>query len=432
MRVVVLGAGVIGTTSAWYLAQGGHEVLVVDRQPEVALETSFANGGQISVSHSEPWANPTAPFKILRWLGREDAPLLFRPRADLSQWIWGLRFLAECLPGRTRRNTESALTLARYSREQLQQLRHDTGIRYDLQTQGILHLYEDTSEFDHAKRQVELFRGRGLDTEIKTPQQCLAIEPALKHSIARLVGGAYAASDECGDAQLFTRNLSDLCGTRGVSFRFNVSVKRLEAARGVIERVVIDDEKGIEESLRAEAYVVALGSYSPLLLAPIGISVPVYPVKGYSITLPLEPHDEAPVTSLTDHARKIVISRLGDRLRVAGTAELNGYDTEMNELRCEALVKRCFEWFPRAGRPERAQYWTGLRPATPNNLPLIGRSRYPNLFINTGHGTLGWTLACGSGRALADIVNGRRPEPEFAFLGLESKTKGSTSAVAPA
>jgi len=405
---------------------------VVDRQPEVALETSFANGGQISVSHSEPWANPTAPFKILRWLGREDAPLLFRPRADLSQWIWGLRFLVECLPGRTRRNTESALTLARYSREQLQQLRHDTGIRYDLQTQGILHLYEDTSEFDHAKRQVELFHGRGLDTEIKTPQQCLAIEPALKHSIARLVGGAYAASDECGDARLFTRNLSDLCGTRGVSFRFNVSVKRLETARGVIERVVIDDEKGIEESLRAEAYVVALGSYSPLLLAPIGISVPVYPVKGYSITLPLEPHDEAPITSLTDHARKIVISRLGDRLRVAGTAELNGYDTEMNELRCEALVKRCFEWFPKAGRPERAQYWTGLRPATPNNLPLIGRSKYPNLFINTGHGTLGWTLACGSGKALADIVNGRRPEPEFPFLKLESKTKGATSTVAPA
>ncbi len=431
MKVVVLGAGVIGTTSAWYLAQSGHEVMVVDRQPEPALETSFANGGQISVSHSEPWANPTAPLTILKWFGREDAPLLFRPRADLAQWLWGLRFLFECLPGRTRRNTDSAFTLALYSHEQLRQLRRDTGIRYDFDTRGILHLYEDAAEFKHARRQAEQLRARGLDIEIKAPEGCLAIEPALKHSIARVVGGAYAASDECGDAQLFTRALSDLCGAQGVSFRFNVSVKRLEAARGAIERVVIDDEKGIEESLRADAYVVALGSYSPLLLAPIGVSIPVYPVKGYSVTLPLEPGDEAPRTSLTDHARKIVISRLGDRLRVAGTAELNGYDTEMNEPRCGALVERCFEWFPKAGRPERAQFWTGLRPATPSNLPLIGRSKYSNLFLNTGHGTLGWTLACGSGRSLADIVSGRRPEPEFGFLGFETKTKRATLSATP-
>jgi D-amino-acid dehydrogenase len=427
MKVVVLGAGVIGTTSAWYLAQNGHEVMVVDRQPEPALETSFANGGQISVSHSEPWANPTAPLKILTWLGREDAPLLFRPRADLAQWLWGLRFLFECLPGRTRRNTDSAFALALYSREQLRQLRRDTGIDYDFDTRGILHLYENGREFEHAKMQAEQLSARGMDVEIRTPRECLAIEPALEHSIHRLIGGTYAASDECGDAQLFTRALADLCSVRGVSFRFNVSVKRLEAARGVIERVVIDDEKGIEESLRAEAYVMALGSYSPLLLAPIGVSVPVYPVKGYSVTLPLEPGDVAPRTSITDHARKIVISRLGDRLRVAGTAELNGYDTEMNELRCGALVKRCFEWFPKAGRPERAQFWTGLRPATPSNLPLIGPSKYSNLFLNTGHGTLGWTLACGSGRALADIVSGRRPEPEFGFLGTRARAKQAIS-----
>src|SRR6266852_5832801 len=388
-------------------------------------------GGQISVSHSEPWANPTAPLTILKWFGREDAPLLFRPRADLAQWLWGLRFLFECLPSRTRRNTDSAFALALYSHEQLRQLRRDTGIHYDFDTRGILHLYENGGEFDHAKRQAERLRARGLDIEIKTPESCLMIEPALKHSIARVAGGAYAASDECGDAQLFTRALADLCGARGVSFRFNVSVKRLEAARGAIERVVIDDEKGIEESLRAEAYVIALGSYSPLLLAPIGVPVPVYPVKGYSVTLPLEPGDEAPRTSLTDHARKIVISRLGDRLRVAGTAELNGYDTEMNEPRCAALGKRCFEWFPKAGRPERAQFWTGLRPATPSNLPLIGRSKYSNLFLNTGHGTLGWTLACGSGRALADLVSGRKPEPEFGFLGFEAKTKRATLSVTP-
>jgi D-amino-acid dehydrogenase len=432
MKVVVLGAGVIGTTSAWYLARSGHEVMLVDRQPEAALETSFANGGQISVSHCEPWANPTAISKILRWLGREDAPLLFRPRADPAQWLWGLRFLFECLPGRARRNTEAAFALALYSREQLRQLRRDTGIRYDAQTRGILHLYEERRELEHAKKQAGLLGARGLETEIKTPNECLALEPALGGSSVKIAGGAYAASDESGDTRTFTQNLAELCRGQGVSFRFKVSVKRLEVARGAIDRVVIDDEEGIEESLRADAYVVALGSYSPLLLKPIGISVPVYPVKGYSITLPLEPGDEAPQMSLTDHARKIVISRLGDRLRVAGTAEMNGYDTEMNETRCQALVKRCFEWFPRAGRAERAQFWTGLRPATPSNLPLIGRSKYSNLFLNTGHGTLGWTLACGSGRALADIVNGRKPEPEFRFLELEAKAKGATPSIAPA
>jgi D-amino-acid dehydrogenase len=431
MKVVVLGAGVIGTTSAWYLARAGHEVTVVDRQPEAGLETSFANGGQISVSHSEPWANPTALLKILRWLGREDAPLLFRPRADPGEWLWGVRFLLECLPARARHNTEAAFALALYSREQLRQLRHDTAIAYDALTSGILHLYEERREFEHASGEAGVLRARGLDLEIKTPRECLVIEPALQNSRVGIVGGVYAASDESGDAQLFTKNLSDLCRAQGVEFRFNVSVKSLEASRGAIGRVVIDDEAGIEESLRSDAYVVALGSYSPLLLRRIGVSIPVYPVKGYSITLPLEPGSGAPRTSLTDHARKIVISRLGDRLRVAGTAELNGYDTEMNEQRCESLVKRCFEWFPNVGRAESAQFWTGLRPATPSNLPLIGQSRYRNLFLNTGHGTLGWTLACGSGRALADIVSGRNPEPEFGFLGTQLKTKRATSSVAP-
>jgi D-amino-acid dehydrogenase len=419
MKVVVLGAGVIGTTSAWYLSRAGHEVLVVDRQAAPALETSFANGGQISVSHSEPWANPTAPFNIFRWLGREDAPLLFRPHADAAQWSWGLRFLIECLPGRARRNTESAFALALYSREQLRDLRRETGIRYEMQACGILHLYEERREFEHACSEVVWLKAHGFEVGIKAPEDCVLIEPALKDAKARFVGGVYAASDESGDACLFTQNLATLCAANGVDFRFNVSVRRIETAHGRIERVVIDDESGIEESLRADAYVMALGSYSPLLLRPIGVAVPVYPVKGYSITLPLEPDAGAPQVSLTDHTRKIVFSRLGDRLRVAGTAELDGYNTEINEARCEALVKRCFELFPKAGRPELAQFWTGLRPATPSNLPLIGRSRYPDLFLNTGHGTLGWTMACGSGRALADIVSGGTPEPDFGFLGLE-------------
>ncbi|MGB7542786.1 MAG: FAD-dependent oxidoreductase, partial [Burkholderiales bacterium] len=274
-------------------------------------------------------------------------------------------------------------------------------------------------------------KAQGFEVEIKVPEECILIEPALKDAKAHFVGGVYAASDESGDAHLFTQNLAALCAANGVEFRFNVSVKRIETAPGRIERVVIDDDSGIEESLRADAYVMALGSYSPLLLRPIGVVVPVYPVKGYSITLPLEPDAEAPQVSLTDHARKIVFSRLGDRLRVAGTAELDGYNTEINEARCEGLVKRCFELFPQAGRREQAQFWTGLRPATPSNLPLIGRSRYPDLFLNTGHGTLGWTMACGSGRALADIVSGRVPEPDFGFLGLERKTKRAAVSTAP-
>lgn len=431
MKVIVLGAGVIGTTSAWYLARAGHEVVVVDRRSHPGLETSFANGGQISVSHSEPWANPTAPFQIVRWLGREDAPLLFRPRLDREQWLWGLRFLRECLPARARRNTAQALALAIYSREQLQELRHETGIEYDARTRGILHLYEDRRELSHARAQVEFLRARGLDVSLKTLDECVELEPALRHAAHRFAGAAYARTDESGDASLFTRNLGELCRRRGVGFRFNVNIARIECDRGRVARVVVDDPQGAEESLRADVYVVALGSYSPLVLRPIGIAVPVYPVKGYSITLPLAAGDEAPVVSLTDHSRKLVFSRLGERLRVAGTAELNGYDSEINAVRCKALVDRCFELFPRAGRPGDAQFWTGLRPATPSNLPIVGRSRIENLYLNTGHGTLGWTLSCGSGRALADIVSGLRPEPQFGFLGLEPKKKGAAVPAAP-
>jgi D-amino-acid dehydrogenase len=431
MKVIVLGAGVIGTTSAWYLAQAGHEVLVVDRRPQPGLETSFANGGQISVSHSEPWANPTAPLQILRWLGREDAPLLFRPRLDREQWLWGARFLLECLPARTRRNTTQALALAIYSREQLQELRSQTGIAYDAQTRGILHLYEERREFAHARAQVEFLRSHGLDVCLRTPEECIAIEPALQHAVRRFAGAAYARTDESGDASMFTRNLADLCRRHGVDFRFNTNITRIECEKGIATRVVVDDEGGVEQSMRADAYVVALGSYSPLLLRPIGLALPVYPVKGYSITLAVQPGDEAPYTSLTDHSRKIVFSRLGERLRVAGTAELNGYDTEINTVRCEALVRRCVELFPAVGRARDVQFWTGLRPATPSNLPIIGRSKLPNVYLNTGHGTLGWTLSCGSGRALADILSGRRPEPGFAFLGSESKTTGAAVSSAP-
>jgi D-amino-acid dehydrogenase len=423
MRVIVLGAGVVGTAAAWYLARAGHEVTVLERQGAAGLETSFANGGQISVSHAEPWANPGAPAKILAWLGREDAPLLFRLRADWRQWGWGLRFLAECLPFRTRDNIRQILALALYSRDQLSELRRDTGIEYDQLTRGILHFYTDAEEFDRAVAQAESLRTYGRERDVKSAAECLAIEPALAHAAERLAGGIYAASDESGDARKFTQALAALAETHGVRFCYGRTIKRLEAERGRVLSIVLADADGRDDRISADAYVVALGSYSPLLLRPLGISLPVYPLKGYSITVPLEPGDEAPTVSLTDDSHKLVYSRLGDRLRVAGTAEVAGYNTDINDVRCQAIVRRTFEIFPRAGRPERAELWTGLRPATPSNVPLIGGTKYRNLFLDTGHGTLGWTMACGSGRALADIVSGREPEPDFRFVGMPARSR---------
>jgi D-amino-acid dehydrogenase len=424
MRVIVLGAGVVGTAAAWYLARAGHEVTVVERQGAAGLETSFANGGQISVSHAEPWANPSAPAKIWEWAGREDAPLLFRLRGDARQWGWGLRFLFECLPFRTRDNIRQILALALYSRAQLQQLRRDTGIQYDQLTRGILNFYTDEEEFERAVVQAGLMRQYGCERDVKTAAECIAIEPALRHAADRIVGGTYTASDESGDARKFTQGLAQLAAAQGVRFLYGRSIKRLEAERRRILSVVLADADGGDDRISADAYVMALGSYSPLVLRSVGISIAVYPLKGYSITVPLEPGDEAPTVSLTDESHKLVFSRLGERLRVAGTAELNGYNTDVDDVRCEAIVRRTFELFPRAGHAEQAEFWTGLRPATPSNVPIVGRARYANLYLNTGHGTLGWTMACGSGRALADIVSGRQPEPDFRFAGLPPRSRG--------
>ncbi|MCC6473224.1 MAG: D-amino acid dehydrogenase [Burkholderiales bacterium] len=425
MKVAVLGAGLLGTASAWYLARAGHEVLVVDRQPEPGLETSFANGGQISVGHSEPWANPGALMKLVRWFGREDAPMRFRPQADPVQWLWGARFLLECLPGRSARNTAQVFALARYSSLLLRELRRQTGIDYPCSECGILHFFQDAGELRRAAAGAEKLRRAGLDIAPMSPAQCAALEPCLERVQRHIAGGLYTASDECGDAHLFTVRLAEMARGAGVDFRFNVGVRRIETAAGRVTRVVVDDAAGIEESLRADAYVVALGSYSPLLLRPIGIRLPIYPVKGYSITLPLRAADQAPRVSLNDDARKLVFSRLGESLRVAGTAELHGYDTSLDEARCEALVARTFELFPRAGRPGEAQFWTGLRPSTPSNRPCIGRARYANLWLNTGHGTLGWTLACGSGHALAELMSGRRPEVGFDFVGTGARQRAA-------
>jgi D-amino-acid dehydrogenase len=420
MKVVVLGAGVVGTTSAWFLAKSGHDVIVIDRCPGAGLETSFANGGQISVSHAEPWANPSAPLKIMKWLAKEDAPLLFRLRPDAAQWLWGLRFLRECLPERTRHNIAQIVNLGLYSRATLRELRRETGIAYDHLERGILHFYTSQRELDAAREPTRLMRELGCDRQLKTAQECVAIEPALAGMRNQLAGGTYTPSDESGDAHQFTQRLAALAAEAGVSFRYDTTVLGLERAGDAVTCVRLIDAAGHVSSLRSDVYVTALGSYSAPLLGAIGIRVPVYPAKGYSVTMQIADAALAPTVSLTDDEYKLVFSRLGDRLRIAGTAELNGYDTSINEARCRAIVKRTIELFPGAGRRDSARFWTGLRPATPSNVPLIGRSRYPNLYLNTGHGTLGWTHACGSARALADLVAGRRPEIDFGFLGMQA------------
>jgi D-amino-acid dehydrogenase len=418
MKVVVLGAGVVGAASAWYLAKAGHEVTVLERRPAAGLETSFANGGQISVSHAEPWANPGAPLKVLKWLMREDAPLLFRLRADLAQWEWGLRFLYECLPGRTRDNIIQILAMANYSRSELQALRAETGIQYDQLMRGILHVYTEQKEFDAAIPAAKLMREYGCDRQIKTPEECFAIEPTLRHSSARIVGATYTASDESGDALKFTQGLTRLCEQRGVVFRYGTEIRELLIEGGRVAGLVVMSGSS-QEILSADAYVVAMGSYSAQILRRAGIPVPIYPAKGYSITVPVAGHVGAPTVSITDDGAKLVFSRLGNRLRVAGTAELNGYNTDINRIRCEAIVKRTFALFPQAGDRSRVEFWTGLRPATPSNVPYVGRTRYPNLYLNTGHGTLGWTMSCGSGHAIADIVSGTAPGVDFRFCMVE-------------
>ncbi len=444
MHVLVLGAGLLGVSTAHFLQQQGHTVTVVDRQAAAAAETSFANGGQISVSHAEPWANPGAPIKLLQWLGREDAPLLFRLRADMRQWLWGLQFLRECTPARTRHNIRQIVALGTYSRNTLQQLRGELGLQYSQRAQGILHFYTDAREFDAAHAPAALMRDLGCDRRVVSAEDAVRLEPALAHIHARsqLAGATFTAEDESGDARQFTQALAARCADNGVRFLFNHGITALRTAGGAIDHVEATDDQGRFQRLKADAYVVAMGAFSPLLLQPLGIRLPIYPAKGYSVTMPVADASKAHQVSLTDDGHKLVFSRLTtpaapgvpgvDRLRIAGTAELNGYNRDLNAVRCQAIVRRVEDLFPGAGDTSRAELWTGLRPTTPSNLPVIGRSKLPNLFLNTGHGTLGWTHACGSGKSIARIVSGLAPELDFAFAGLNRPPQVGAGALRPA
>ncbi len=417
MHIAVLGAGVVGVTTAWYLQKQGHQVTVIDRQSSAGLETSFANGGQVSVSHAEPWANPSAPLKVLKWLFRADAPLLFRPRLDLAQWRWALAFLRECTPARAAYNIRQMVNLGTYSRAQLQALRQEAGIEYDALSKGILHFYTNPQEFDGALKPTRIMQDLGCDRQIIDADRAVELEPALKPIRDQIAGATYTAQDESGDARKFTQNLAGKCAEAGVEFLYGTEILDFERAGDRLLGVQVLKD-GVHDIFRADAYVLSLGSFSAPLARKIGLTLDIYPTKGYSITVPVKNEDAAFKVSLTDDEYKLVYSRLGDRMRVAGTAELSGYSRDLNYTRCRAIVRRTAEVMPEAGHWDQAQFWTGLRPATPSNVPYIGKSHLANLYLNTGHGTLGWTHSCGSAAALADIVAGRKPEVDFSFSGL--------------
>lgn len=416
MHVLVLGGGVVGTTSAWFLRAAGHEVTVLDRQAGVALETSLANGGQVSVSHSEPWANPGAPLKILRWLGKDDAPLLFRLQPELRQWLWGLAFLGECLPHRTGRNIRRLVALGLHSRRTLAELRHSRALDYERSPYGILHFYTDAHDFKASIKPAALMSELGCERRTLSAEEAVALEPALASIRAQIVGADYCAEDESGDAHSFTHQLAVRAQAAGVRFLFNTTVTRLITAAGRITAVEALGADGWPARHTADAVVVALGVQSVPLLAPLGLRLQIYPAKGYSATFDVVDAAAAPKVSLTDDEYKLVFSRLGDKLRVAGTAELAGHRRDLNMLRCEALTRRTRALFPGACEYARPRYWTGMRPLTPSNVPYLGATRIRGLYLNTGHGTLGWTLAAGSGQLIADLVSGRPTAlalPEF-------------------
>ena len=430
MRVVVLGAGIIGTSTAWHLLQRGNEVVLVDRQPDAALETSFANAAQISVSYCEPWANRQAPWKALKWMADPTAPLLWRPQLDPAQWRWLLRFLGQCTDRAFARNVAQLVALGRYSHATLHEMVAATGIDFHRSQRGIAHVYSDARAFEEAAAAAELMRRHGVQRQVIGRDELLRLEPALSACAERIVGGTYTPTDEHGDARVFTQALARDCARRGAQLLFSHDVERLEVAGGAVQRVHLRCRTtGQARALQADAYVVACGSYTAPLLSTVGIRVPIYPGKGYSATLLLRDPARAPQVSLIDDARKIAISRLGERLRVAGTIELAGFDlrldTPVAQARCRMLLQRIEELFPGVAdtrAPEQGgepNFWCGLRPATPTNVPLIGRLPVRRLWINAGHGTLGWTHGAGSGGALAELMSGQRPALALRFVGFD-------------
>ncbi len=411
MKIIVLGSGVIGVTTAYYLARAGHEVTVVDRQAEPAQETSFANAGEVSPGYSSPWAGPGVPVKAIKWLLMRHGPLVIWPKLDPVMWWWMLKLLRNCTAERYAINKSRMIPIAEYSRDCLRALRAETGIKYDERSQGTLQLFRKQKQLDGTADDIAVLKENGVPYEVLDPAGCIAAEPGLATSTVKFVGGLRLPQDETGDCHMFTQALAKEAAKLGVQFKFNTGIERLETDGDRISGVVTS-----EGLLQADAYVAALGSWSPRMLKPIGIPVPVYPVKGYSITVPISDADGAPVSTVMDESYKVAITRLGDRIRVGGTAEISGYSSSLDAARRATLDHSLTDMFPYGGDLSKATFWCGLRPMTPDGPPIIGATRYSNLHLNTGHGTLGWTMACGSARVLADLMSGRKPDIDVSEL----------------
>ncbi|MDA9407086.1 D-amino acid dehydrogenase [Bradyrhizobium sp. CCBAU 45384] len=414
MKVLILGSGVIGVTSAYYLARAGHEVTVVDRQPEPALETSFANAGEVSPGYSSPWAGPGVPVKAVKWLLMKHGPLVIRPKLDPVMWVWLLKMLRNCTSARYAVNKSRMIPIAEYSRDCLRDLRRDIGIQYDERSKGTLQLFRYQAQLDGTGEDVAVLKQYGVPYETLSREGCIAVEPALAGVKEKFVGGLRLPQDETGDCHMFTQALAKQAEALGVRFLFNTG----------IDRIVTDGARvsGVATSagmLQADAYVLALGSYSSRMAAPLGISLPVYPVKGYSITVPIKDASGAPESTVMDESYKVAITRLGNRIRVGGTAEISGFSTKLYGARRATLDHSLSDLFPRGGDLSRATFWSGLRPMTPDGPPVIGPTKYANLHLNTGHGTLGWTMSCGSGRALADMLSGKKPDVDVSALTVD-------------
>lgn len=404
MHVIVLGSGVIGTTTAYYLARQGAQVTVLDRQSGPADETSYANAGQVSPGYSTPWAAPGIPAKALKWLFQKHAPLSLRVDGSLWQWRWLASMLANCTADRYAVNKERMLRLAEYSRDCLRTLRDDTNIQYEQRMQGTLQLFRADYQMEAARRDIAVLEEVGVPYELLDANRLPSAEPALARSLHKLAGGLRLPNDETGDCRRFTQGLAKIAAELGVKFRFNQSVDGMVLENGKITGVRVGNEV-----IKADAYVAAFGSYSRDFLGPLGLDLPVYPVKGYSLTIPMTDADAAPVSTILDETYKIAITRFDERIRVGGMAELAGYDLTLRPQRRATLSMVVEDLFPGCGDVQAAEFWTGLRPMTPDSTPIVGPTRYDNLFLNTGHGTLGWTMSCGSGRLMADIVMGHQP-----------------------
>jgi D-amino-acid dehydrogenase len=413
MKVIVLGGGVIGVTTAYYLAKADHAVTVLDRQPGPALETSFANAGEVSPGYASPWAGPGVPLKAIKWLTMKHGPLVIRPKLDPAMWIWMARMLRNCTAARYTLNKSRMVRLAEYSRNVLRDLRAETGIAYDERSLGTLQLFRTQSQVDGTAGDIAVLKDYSVPFELLDRDGCARVEPALAGVRQKIAGGLHLPGDETGDCKLFSERLASLAAKLGVEFRYGIGIKGLATEAGQISSVMTD-----QGSLAADAYVVALGSYSPLLLKRVGIALPVFPIKGYSITVPIVDAAGAPESTVMDEAYKVAITRLGDRIRVGGTAEVTGYDLDLHAGRRATLEHSVGDLFGRGGDLSKSTFWTGLRPMTPDGTPVIGPAKYPNLYLNTGHGTLGWTMACGSARVMSDQISGRQPEIDARDLAI--------------